>query len=695
MQILMEGWIARWHAAVVPTRRMSARAALPPRAHDPALHAQLVATIKGLAMDGVQKANSGHPGMPMGTADMAATLWSSFLVHDPSQPHWPDRDRFVLSAGHGSMLLYSLLHLFGYALPMSELQRFRQLGSLTPGHPEVDHTAGVEVTTGPLGSGFAAAVGLALGERIQAARYNRPGHTVVDHFVYGICSDGDLMEGIASEAASLAGHLGLHKLVFLYDANHITIDGSTDLAFTEDVLARFTAYGWHVAAVDGHDPVAIGAALAAARAQGEKPSLIACRTTIGQGAPTKAGTSASHGAPLGAAELEGAKRAMGWPLEPTFYVPPQLPGALADGVRPLQELREDWERRMAAYEAAHPELAAELRAMWADEQPAGVREALLALEYPAGTSIATRKVGAKIVATLAKLLPSLTGGSADLAESNGVSGEGMGTQSREEPGGRYVHYGVREHGMAGISNGLALHGLRPFDATFLIFSDFMRGALRLSALMRLPVVHVLSHDSVLLGEDGPTHQPIEQCMSLRLIPHLHVVRPADANEMIGAWLHALGRKRGDGPTAILVTRQGLPVLEHSRREISRGAYVLWEPQGVAVAALHGILVATGSEVSLALDAAKRLHAEGLPMRVVSMPCWEAFEAQEQAYRDEVLPPSLPRRLSVEAGVTLGWSKWASHQHGIDDFGASAPADDLAQRFGLTTDAVVARVKGLA
>jgi transketolase len=674
---------------------MSARAALPPRDHDPALHALLVKTIKGLTMDAVQKASSGHPGMPMGTADMAAALWTRFLVHDPSQPHWPDRDRFVLSAGHGSMLLYSLLHLHGYDLPMSELQRFRQLHSLTPGHPEVDHTAGVEVTTGPLGTGFAAGVGLAIAERILAARYNRPGHAIVDHFVYGIVSDGDLMEGIASEAASLAGHLGLHKLVYLYDQNHITIDGSTDLAFTEDVAARFTAYGWYVAAVDGHDPVAVGEAIAGARAQGERPSLVLCRTTIAQGAPTKAGTAASHGAPLGAGEVEAAKRGMGWPLEPAFFVPPELPGALAARVRPSQVLREDWERRLSAYEAEHPALAAELRATWADQQPASVREALLALQFPTGSSIATRKVGAKIVATLAQHLPSLVGGSADLAESNGVSGEGLGIQSRREPGGRYLHFGVREHGMAGICNGLALHGgLRPFDATFLIFSDFMRGALRLSALMRLPVVHVFSHDSVLLGEDGPTHQPIEQCMSLRLIPRLHVVRPADANETIGAWLHALSRKRGDGPTAILVTRQGLPVLEHGRRDVSCGAYVLWQPEGVATADLHGILVATGSEVSLALAAAQRLAAEGLPLRVVSMPCWEAFETQSEAYRSEVLPPAITRRLSIEAGITQGWARWAAHQHGLDDFGLSAPAEALAEHLHLTVDAIVERVRRL-
>ncbi|MCX4241690.1 transketolase [Paraliomyxa miuraensis] len=672
---------------------MSVRAALPPRDHDPSLHATLVKTIKGLAMDAVQKANSGHPGMPMGTADMAAALWNRFLVHDPSAPRWPDRDRFVLSAGHGSMLLYSLLHLYGYDLPLEALQQFRQLHSLTPGHPEVDHTPGVEVTTGPLGSGFAAGVGLALAERILAARFNRPGHTVVDHFVYGIVSDGDLMEGIASEAASLAGHLGLHKLVYLYDDNHITIDGGTDLAFSEDVVARFSAYGWHVARVDGHDAQAVGEALAAARAQGKRPSLIACRTTIAQGAPTKAGTSASHGAPLGEAEIEGTKRAMGWPLE-SFYVPQDLRPALQGRVRPLQVLREDWERRFSAYEAQHPALAAELRAVWADEPSPAVREALLGLEFPVGSSVATRKAGAKIIAALAEHLPSLVGGSADLAESNGVTEQGLGVQSREQPGGRFIHFGVREHGMAGICNGLALHGLRPVSATFLIFSDFMRGALRLSALMRLPVIHVLSHDSVFLGEDGPTHQPIEQCMSLRLIPHLHVVRPADANETVGAWLYALSRKRGDGPTAILVTRQGVPVLEHGRRDVSQGAYVLWQPQGVATEALHGILVATGSEVSLALDAARRLHDEGLALRVVSMPCWEAFEAQDAAYRDEVLPPSITRRLSIEAGTTLGWARWAAHQHGIDEFGASAPASALAEHYGLTVEAVMARVRSL-
>ncbi len=674
---------------------MSARAALPPREHDPAVHTQLVKTIKGLAMDAVQKANSGHPGMPMGAADMATALWSRFLVHDPTAPDWPDRDRFVLSAGHGSMLLYSLLHLHGYDLPMEQLQQFRQMHSKTPGHPEVDHTPGVEVTTGPLGTGFAAAVGMALAERLLAARYNKPGHEVVDHFTYGIVSDGDLMEGIAAEAASLAGHLGLGKLVFLYDDNQITIDGGTELSFSEDVGARFVAYGWHVQAVDGHDPAALTEALAAARAEGGQPSLIACRTVIGQGSPAKQGKSSSHGSPLGAEEIEATKRGMGWPLDPPFFVPQGLRADIERGLSPVRAQREDWERRFAAYEAEHPTLAAELKTVWAEDLPAGTAEALEAVTFEPGTKLATRKALAKVLATLVDCHPTIMGGSADLAGSNGVNVASLGAHSRENPGGRGMHFGVREHGMAGICNGLALHGgVRPFDATFLIFSDFMRGAVRLSALMRLPVVHVLSHDSVFLGEDGPTHQPVEQCMSLRLIPHLHVVRPADANETLGAWAHALSRKRGDGPTAILVTRQGVPVLDNGRRDISCGAYVLWDPPKVAADDLHAILVATGSEVWVALEAAQRLSGEGLAVRVVSMPCWEAFEAQDSAYRDEVLPPAITRRLSVEAGVTQGWARWAAHQQGIDDFGASAPAEVLAEHFGLTVDAVAQRVRTL-
>lgn len=667
------------------------RAALPPRAVDPATLQAVANTIKGLAMDGVEKANSGHPGMPMGTAEMASTLWLRFLRHDPTQPHWPDRDRFVLSAGHGSMLLYSLLHLTGYDLPMSELQSFRQLNSKTPGHPEVDHTPGVEVTTGPLGSGFAAGVGMAVAEAFLAARYNRDGHDIVDHFTYGIVSDGDLMEGIAAESASFAGHLGLGKLIYLYDDNSITIDGATDLTFTEDVGKRFEAYGWHVLSVDGHDTAAVAKALEAARAETKRPTLIECRTIIARGAPTKAGSEKSHGSPLGAEELAGAKKAIGLP-EQSFYVDGSVSEALAAQREGLTADRKDWETRFAAYEKAHPELAKELTALLADELPEAALAAMKGVTFETGSSVATRKAGAKVLAALCEAHPTVMGGSADLAGSNGVGVPGGGTLSPQDPAGRNVHFGVREHGMAGICNGLALHGgVRPFDATFLIFSDFMRGALRLSALMQLPVVHVLSHDSVFLGEDGPTHQPIEQCMSLRMIPNLHVVRPADANETVGAWIHAMQRGRGDGPTAILVSRQDLPVLEHGARDISKGAYVVHDPDGEP----DGILVATGSEVHVCVQAAQTLAESGTHVRVVSMPCWKAFEAQPADYQDSVLPPAIQKRLSVEAGTTLGWDRYARHHIGIDRFGASAPAQELAELFGLTASAIVERYRSLS
>lgn len=652
----------------------------------------MVKTIKGLAMDGVQKANSGHPGMPMGTAAMASTLWTRFMVHDPKDPHWADRDRFVLSAGHGSMLLYSLLHLCGYDLPLSELQNFRQHGSKTPGHPEVHHTPGVEVTTGPLGTGFATGVGMALAERVLASRYNTAEHVIVDHFTYGIVSDGDLMEGIAAEAASFAGHQKLGKLIYLYDANSITIDGPTDISFTENVGARFAAYGWHVTELDGHDPDAIAQAIEQARAD-DRPSLLVCRTTIAHGSPGKAGTSASHGAPLGDEEIAATKTAMDWPLEPTFHIPSGVPSTIASALAPCAQAHLDWNATFEAYAAANPERAAEFKQLMNDELPARIFDALP--EFEVGTKLATRKAGAKVLAALSEQHPGLIGGSADLKGSNGVGLPGVEETSAAAPGGRNVAFGVREHGMAGICNGLALHGgLRPFDATFLIFSDFMRGAVRLSALMELPVVHVLSHDSIFLGEDGPTHQPVEQCMSLRMIPNLHVVRPADANETAGAWRLALERKVGDGPTAILVTRQGVPVLEHSRQDISVGAYTVWEPEGGA-AKLDGILLATGSEVSLAVEAATRLSAQGKAVRVVSMPCWEAFEAQDPAYKESVLPAAVTRRLSIEAGVTLGWARYAAHQHGIDTFGASAPIGALAEQFGFTPEAVVAHYLDLS
>ncbi|MCA9661115.1 MAG: transketolase, partial [Myxococcales bacterium] len=475
---------------------------IPARTITPEYHALLVDTIKALAMDAVQQANSGHPGMPMGTACMAATLWTRFLKHDPQAPNWLDRDRFVLSAGHGSMLLYALLHLTGYDLPLEELRRFRQWGSKTPGHPEFGHTTGVEVTTGPLGTGFATGVGMAIAERWMAARFNRPGHTIVDHYTYAIVSDGDLMEGIAAEAASLAGHLGLGKLIYLYDDNQISIDGPTDISFTEDVLARFAAYGWHVARVDGHDADAVAAAIAAARAATDKPSLIACRTVIGQGSPNKAGKSSSHGAPLGADEVAKTKEGMGWPLEPTFFVPKTIEEGEKAALAKLRARHEAWEATLAAYREAHPELAAELDALIAGEPPKAALDALPSFEI--GGSLATRKAGAAVLGALVDRVPGLIGGSADLAGSNGVALGERPAQSREHPGADVIHFGVREHAMAGIANGLALHNMRPYVATFLVFSDFMRGAVRLAALMGLPVIYVLSHDSFWVGEDGPT-----------------------------------------------------------------------------------------------------------------------------------------------------------------------------------------------
>ena len=666
---------------------MSDRAALPPRVIPAPVVAQIVDTIKTLAMDAVQKANSGHPGMPMGAAAMGAVLWGQFLVHDPKAPSWPDRDRFVLSCGHGSMLLYALLHLSGYDLPLAELQRFRQWDSKTPGHPEYWHTVGVEVTTGPLGTGFAAAVGFALAERFLGATYNRPGHTVVDHFTYGMCSDGDLMEGVASEAASLAGHLGLGKLIFLYDDNNISIDGSTELSFTEDVAGRFTAYGWHVQKIDGSDPAAVAAALTLARAEDRRPSLVCCKTKIAAGSPNKAGTSAAHGAPLGADEVAATKRALGWPEDAQFLVPDGVRAAFDGQLAQLAGRRGEWEARFAAYREAHPELAAQFDAHLNGPVPKDILAKIPS--FPPGGAMATRKAGGKVLQALVKAHPTLVGGSADLAGSNGTE-MGVNSQSRAEPAGREIHFGVREHGMAGVCNGLALHGgLRVFDATFLVFSDFMRGALRLSALMKLPVVHVFTHDSFWVGEDGPTHEPIEQLMSLRMIPGLFVVRPADARETAAAWRLALQRGLGDGPTAILLTRQDLPVMSETREVIDEGAYVLWQPEGVAAADLDGILLATGSEVATALEAARELHkAHGRRVRVVSMPCWEAFVSQPAAYRDEVLPPTLARRLSVEAGTTFGWSRFAGHQHGIDHYGASAPGKLLAEKFGFTPAAVV-------
>ncbi len=653
--------------------------------------------IRGLAVDAVETAKSGHPGMPMGAAPMAHVLWTRFLRFDPRDPHWPDRDRFVLSAGHGSMLLYALLHLTGYELPMEELRAFRQWDSRTPGHPEHGWTPGVETTTGPLGQGFGNAVGMALAERWLAATYNRPGHEIVDHRTYAIASDGDLMEGVQSEAASLAGHLGLGRLTVLYDANRISIDGSTDLAYTEDAALRFQAYGWHVTDADGNDTASIAAALEAARQEADRPSLIVTRTNIGYGAPTKQDTADAHGAPLGAEEAAQAKHRLGLPDE-MFWVPPEVRAHMSR-VASGGAARAAWQARFDAYRAEHPELAASFEAGARGELPEGWQRALPAFET--GRKMATREASGAVISALAPVVTHLVGGSADLMESNNAAIPGEPALSREHPGARKIHFGVREHGMGAILNGMALHGgVQPFGATFLIFSDYMRPAIRLAALMELPVTYVFTHDSIGLGEDGPTHQPVEQLMSLRLIPNLRVLRPADATETAEAWRIALERR--DGPTALALTRQKLPVLDRSTATpsvaegVARGAYVLSDGIADGVDGPRAvILIGTGSEVHLCLAAQALLDGEGIAARVVSMPSLELFEAQPSPYRESILPSTLTARVVVEAGARRGWQGVAGPHGevlGLDRFGASAPGDRVMRELGFTAELVAARAR---
>ncbi len=638
-------------------------------------------------MDAVQRAESGHPGMPMGAAPMAHALWTRHLRHDPSDPQWPDRDRFVLSAGHGSMLLYALLHLTGYDLGLEDLKAFRQWGSRTPGHPENHLTPGVEMATGPLGQGLATAVGMALAERSLAARFNRPGHTVVDHRTFVICSDGDLMEGVTNEACSFAGHQRLGKLIALYDANRITIDGSTDLAFTEDVGARFRALGWATWECDGMDVDAVDACLQAAVADPTAPSLIVCRTTIGYGSPNKAGSEKSHGAPLGRDEVLATKRALGMPEE-EFAVDSD---ALAFYRRALEVGREAsraWGARLSDYRAAFPAEARELEASLAHDLGRDWYGALPT--FP--EAVATRDASGAVINALAPHLPGLIGGCADLAESVKTVIKGGGDVQPDTPAGRNVNYGVREHAMAAIVNGMTLHGgLLPFGGTFLIFSDYCRPSLRLAALMGVPAVHCFSHDSIGLGEDGPTHQPVEHLMSLRAIPNFNVLRPADGNETAACWKLALESK--STPCALILTRQKVPALSPAlptKHPAERGAYVLREASGGRPSV---VLVATGSEVGLAVQAGERLDAEGTPTRVVSMPSWFLFERQDAGYRSETLPPGVPT-VSVEAGTTLGWARYAQAHVGLDRFGASAPGPTLYQELGLTVDAVVAAARWL-
>ncbi len=660
------------------------------------LQHQAINTIRTLAMDAVQAANSGHPGAPMGAAPLAYMLWTRFLRHNPADPAWPDRDRFVLSAGHASMLLYSILYLTGYDLPLDELKRFRQWGSRTPGHPERGLTPGVEVSTGPLGSGVANAVGMAIAERMLAARFNRPGHAIVNHYTYALVSDGDLMEGIAAEAASLAGSLGLGKLIFLYDDNEISIEGDTGLAFQEDVGVRFRAYGWHVQCIDGDDLEAIDAALCAARTAVDCPSIIIAATEIAHGSPNKAGTAAAHGAALGEEEVRLTKEVLGWPSEPAFHVPAEALAEFRVAIEQGAACQAEWEARIETYAREFPEEEAEWQRARRGELPAGW-EAHLPVFSPEDTPVmATRQASGKVLNALAPVLPGLTGGSADLAPSNNTYLAGFGDFARGASDGRNLHFGVREHAMGGVVNGIAVHGgLIPYSGTFLVFSDYMRGAIRLGAIMGCRAIYVFTHDSVGVGEDGPTHQPVEHLMALRAIPGLTVIRPADANETAAAWKVAIERR---GPTALALTRQGVPVIgerECVHAGVPRGAYVLGAPPGGGE---DVILIATGSEVLLAREAAVVLARRGVAARVVSMPSWELFAEQPSAYRDEVLPPDVTARLVIEAGASLGWERYAGacgEIAGIDRFGASAPGKVVMEQYGFTVEAVAARAAALA
>ncbi len=658
----------------------------------PDLERQTIDTIRTLSIDAVQKANSGHPGAPMGAAPMAFVLWTRFLRHAPSRPDWPDRDRFVLSAGHASMLLYSLLHLTGYDLPLEELERFRQWGSRTPGHPEWGLTPGVEATTGPLGQGISNAVGMAIAERRLAFEYNRPDHSIVDHRTYVIASDGDLQEGVAAEAASLAGHLRLAKLTVLWDDNHIQLDGPTSMAWSEDVLRRFEAYGWAVGRVDdGNDLASIAAAIEAANAD-ERPSLVAVRTHIGYGSPHKQDSQKAHGSPLGEDEVRLTKEAYGWDPDAHFLVPDAVRGAMREAIPAGEALVADWEARYDRYRDAFPEQAAELRRRTLalglpDGWDGGLKR------HAVGEELATRGASQAAIQALAGPLPELFGGSADLSESNLTLVKDAPDFEADEAG-RNLWFGVREHAMGAVANGIAYHGgFIPYVATFLNFSDYMRGAVRLAALAGLHVIYVWTHDSVGLGEDGPTHQPVEHYAALRAMPNLWFVRPGDANEAAAAWRLAI--ERHGGPVALALTRQKLPTLagtaERAAEGVRRGGYVLREAAGEAGGrAPDAILIATGSELQLAVAAADRLAGEGIAARVVSLPCWEAFEGQAVAYRDEVLPPAVRRRVTIEAGASLGWERYAGDEGAIiaiDHFGASAPAGTIFEELGLTADRV--------
>ena len=654
-------------------------------------------TVRFLAVDAVQNAVSGHPGAPLGAAPMAYVLWDRFLKHNPGDPHWPDRDRFILSAGHASALLYALLHLTGYDLPMDELKRFRKWGSKTPGHPEYGLTAGVEATTGPLGQGFANGVGMAIAERWLAEHYNRPGHEVVGHFTYGIVSDGDLQEGIASEAASLAGTLRLGKLIYMYDDNHISIEGDTDIAFTENVAQRFQAYDWHVVGpIDGMDVDEVDPAIRLALSETGRPSLIICRTIIGYGSPNKAGTGAAHGEALGEEEVRLTKESLAWPFVEPFTIPREVAEHLAQAKPRGQEMQDGWQARFESYRDSYPTEATRLEEALLGDLPEGWDIGLEKLFTPEDGPIATRDSSSRIMNALVENVHSLIGGSADLAPSTRTLLNDRGHFGFEEYGGHNMHFGVREHSMGAIANGMSLHGgAIPYTATFLIFSDYMRPPIRLAALMKLRVVFIFTHDSIGLGEDGPTHQPVEQLLALRAIPNVMVMRPADATENVEAWKIAM--KRVDGPTVLVLTRQNLPVLDRGMLApadgVSHGGYVLWEASDRP----RCILIGTGSEVHLALEAGLSLQESGIAARVVSLPSWELFDAQPEEYRSSVLPPDITARVSIEASTPMGWERYVGLDGvaiGVPHFGASASGAVIYEKLDLTARRVADEAKRL-
>ncbi|WP_409028857.1 transketolase [Gracilimonas sediminicola] len=649
-----------------------------------------VNTIRTLSIDAVEKANSGHPGMPMGMADAAYVLWTKFLKHNPKNPDWFDRDRFILSAGHGSMLIYSLLHLTGYEVSLEEIKNFRQMGSITPGHPEYGMTPGVETTTGPLGQGFGTGVGMAMAEHFMSAKFNKEGHKIVDHYTYAIVSDGDLMEGISHEAASMAGHMGLGKLIYLYDSNSISIEGSTDLAFTEDVPKRFESYNWHVVEIDGHNHDEITAAIEEAQSVTDKPSIVVCTTHIGYGSPNKQDSESSHGSPLGEEEIKLTKEAYGWDTEKKFFIPEEALAKFREEQEKGEEAENAWKEEVATYEKAYTEEGKIFKA-WVNRDLSSDLESKLPVFEEDAKGMASRAASGKVINAIKEIVPNLFGGSADLGGSTKTDIDGYGSYLPGNPTGRTIHYGVREHAMGAAVNGMALHGgLVPYGATFFVFTDYMRPAIRLAGLMKVPSIFVLTHDSIGLGEDGPTHQPVEHLASLRAMPNITILRPGDANETSHAWKAAL--ENTTGPTLLVLTRQNLPTLsrsdENSASMVSKGAYIYSDAEKEIPDA---ILIGTGSELHLAVEAKAKLADKGIDARVVSMPSWELFERQDASYKESVLPKAVTNRISIEAGATFGWERYIGPEGtaiGLNSFGESAPYEELFEHFGITTDAIV-------